>query len=104
MQESLHFNMCNFPSSYTFDSEVPGLNVSIAETFSPTLRYVSRHWSRHFLNAKNDTDDLICGLKEFLRNTLLFWIEAMNLIGAKSECPSLLKEVESWVERVSEDV
>jgi hypothetical protein len=40
MQESLHFNMCNLPSSYIFDSEVPGLNASIDETFSPTLRYV----------------------------------------------------------------
>jgi hypothetical protein len=69
MQESLHFNMCNLPSSYVFDSEVPGLNASIDKTFSPTLRYVSRHWARHLLRAvpaKNDTDDLFCGLKDFL--------------------------------------
>jgi len=103
MQESLHFNMCNLPSSYMFDSEVPGLNADIDKTFSPTLRYVSRHWARHLLSAvtvENDTDSLLCGLKDFLCNKLLFWIEAMNLIGAKSECSSSLNDAECWFKRV----
>jgi len=103
MQESLHFNMCNLPSSYVFDCDLPGLNISIDRAFTPTVRYVSRHWARHLLRAvpaKNDTDDLFCGLKDFLCNKLLFWIEAMNLIGAKSECSSLLMDAESWVEKV----
>ena len=50
--------------------------------------------------AENETDDPICGLKDFLDNKLLFWIEGMNLIGAKTECSSLLKDAESWIERV----
>jgi len=103
MQESLHFNMCNFPSSYIFDSEVPGLNASIDKMFTPTLRYVSRRWARHLLRtvpAKNDADDLFCGLKNFLCNKLLFWMEAMNLLDAKHECSLLLKDAESWLKRV----
>ena len=103
MHKSLHFNMCNLPSSYIFDSEVPGLNASIDTAFSPTLQYASRQWARHLLRAEpaeNDSDDLLSGLKDFLDNKLLFWIEAMNLIGAKSECSSLLKDAESWLERV----
>ena len=103
MQESLHFNMCDLPSSYLFDSEVPVLNASIDKTFSLTLRYVSRHWARHLLRAvpaTDDTDELFCGLKDFVCDKLLFWIEAMNLIGAKTECSSLLKDAESWLEMV----
>ena len=50
--------------------------------------------------ATDDTDDLFCGLKDFLCDKLLFWIEAMNLIGAKTECSSLLKDAESWLEMV----
>jgi len=103
IQESLHFNICNLRSSYVFDSEVPGLITSVDKTFTPTLRYVSGHWARHLLRAvpaKNDADNLFCDLKVFLCNRLLFWIEAMNLIGAKSECSSLLKDAESWVEKV----
>jgi hypothetical protein len=66
-----------------------------------------RHWASHLVQvvpAKNDADDLICDLKDFLCNTLLFWIESMNLIGTKSECSSLLKDVELWAERVSQNV
>jgi len=103
MQNSLHFNMCNLPSSYVFDSEVPGLYVSIEKTFPPTLRYVLGHWARHLLRtvpAERETDDLLWGLRDFLCNKLLFWIEAMNLIGRKYDCPSLLKDAASWVAMV----
>jgi len=103
MQESLHFNMCNLPSSYIFDSEVPGLDASIGKAITPTLQYVSRHWARHLLwavSAKNDASDLLCGLKSFLCNKLLFWMEVMNLLGEISECSSLLKDAECWLERV----
>jgi hypothetical protein len=103
MQKSLHFNMCRLPSSYVFDSEVSGLKDSVGEIFSPLLRYVSRHWARHLLRAlpaENDTDDLLCDLKYFLDNKLLFWMEAMNLIGAQIECSSLLRNVECWLERI----
>ena len=103
MQESLHFNMCNLPSSYLFDSEVPCLEFAINKAFSPTLRYVSKHWARHLLQAvppRSETDTLFCALKNFLCDKLLFWIEAMNLIGGKYECSSLLKDAESWVEGV----
>jgi hypothetical protein len=103
MQNSLDFNMCRLPSSYVFDSELPWLKASVDEIFSPLLRYVSRHWARHLfraLPAENDTDDLLCNLKSFLDNKLLFWMEAMNLIGAKIECSSLLKNAECWLEGV----
>jgi len=103
IMQKLQFNMCSLPSSYLFDSEVSGLNARIIETFTPTLRYVLRHWARHLLqskHARNDTDELFCSLEDFMCNKLLFWIEAMNLIGAKSECSSLLRDAESWLQQV----
>ena len=103
MHKFLHFNMCNLLSSYMFDSEVPGLKASVDRAFSQTLRYASRQWARHLIRAVpvgNDTDNLLFDLKDFLDHKLLFWIEAMNLIGATPECSSLLKDAQSWVERV----
>ena len=103
MQASLRFNMCDLPSSYVFDCDVPGLDASIDKAFTPTLRYVSRHWARHLLRAApamNETDDLLCGLKDFLCKKLMFWMEAMNLISGKYECSSLLSDAESWLQRV----
>ena len=85
--QSLHFNMCNLLSSYVLDSEVPGLKISINKAFSTTLRYASRHWAGHLLRAmapKNETDDLVCALKDFLCDKLLFWIETTS--GHFSQC------------------
>jgi hypothetical protein len=96
-------NMCNLPSSHIFDSDVPELNASIHKAFSLTLRYVLRHWARNLLqsaSAADHTDDLFYRLKDFLPNKLLFWMEAMNLLGAKFECSSLLKDAEYWLETV----
>ena len=103
MHKSLCFNMYDLPSSYIFDSDVPGLKASIDSTFSLSLRYASRHWAKHLVRAnpaENDNGDLLCGLKDFLDNRLLFWMEAMNLIDAKNECFSLLRDAASWLESV----
>ena len=61
-------------------------------------RHSVRLCERHLRRARpagNGADDLICGLKNFLDNKLLFWMEGMNLIGAKYECSPLLKDAES---------
>jgi hypothetical protein len=62
MNGSLHFNMCNLPSSYVFDSEVPGLNISINKTFSICVKALGEASTP----AKNEADDLLYGLKDFL--------------------------------------
>ena len=106
MQQSLHFNMCYLPSSFVFDDEVPGLSDTITDTLSPTLQYSSRHWARHLVRAEpvkhvnSEADGLSFDLKQFLCDKLLFWIEIMNLIGAKFEMASLLRDAESWLRRV----
>ena len=102
MKECLHFNMCALPSSYVFDHDVNGLESLIQRTFTPTVRYVSRHWASHLLRAvaAKNGGDLVCNLKDFLCDKLLFWIEAMNLIGAKGECSSILEDAESWLKKV----
>ena len=103
MHVLLHFNMCNLESSYTFDCDVPLFNDRVQQNIPPTLQYASRQWARHLLWAvptDNDANDLFCGLNDFLCHKLLFWIEAMNLIGAKSECHPLLQHAQDWLKKV----
>lgn len=103
MHKSLHFNVHDLDSSYIFDSDVPELSDRMLKKLTPTLRYASRHWARHLFRAapaENDTDDLFLCLNEFMCDKLLFWIEAMNLIGAQFECSPMLNEAEDWFKRV----
>jgi len=102
MQKWLHFNMCNLPSSYIFDSDVPDLS-DRKHKLTPTLKYASCHWARHLFQAtpaENDSNDLFLHLNDFMCDKLLFWIEAMNLMGATFECSQLLKDAEDWLKRV----
>jgi hypothetical protein len=103
MAEFLHFNMCGLDSSYVFDSDVSGLSDRKHKNLSATLRYASQCWAKHLFQAmptENDTNDLLLCLNNFMSNKLLFWIEAMNLIGAVFECSPLLKDAEDWLKGV----
>jgi hypothetical protein len=103
IMRKLDFNICDLDSSYIFDSDVPELSDWTRTKLTPTLRYASRHWARHLFQAapaESDTNDLFLCLNDFMCNKLLFWMEAMNLIGAIIECSSLLKEAEHWFKRV----
>ena len=103
MLKLLHFNMCELDSSYVFDSDVPGLSDWRDRKITSTLQYASRCWAKHLFRAvptENDTNDLLLCLNNFMSHKLLFWIEAMNLIGAKFECSPLLKDAKDWLKRV----
>ena len=103
MLEFLHFNMCGLESSYVFDSDVPELSDRKHKNLTSTLRYASQCWAKHLCQAvpaENDTNDLFLSLKKFMTDKLLFWIEAMNLIGVVFECSPLLKDAQDWLNRV----
>ncbi|EDR10615.1 WD-40 repeat-containing protein [Laccaria bicolor S238N-H82] len=102
IMRKLCFNICNLKSSFEFDSDVPGLDQEKLRNLPPVLQYASQHWATHLSQAApvdNDTNELLQFLDDFLCNKLLFWIEAMNLIDAKFECASLLKNAEEWVNK-----
>ena len=102
MLKFLHFNMCGLESSYVFDSDVSELSHRKDKNITSTLRYASQCWAKHLFKAvpaKDNTNDLLLCLNKFMSDKLLFWIEAMNLIGAVLECSPLLKDAKNWLNR-----
>ena len=98
MMSNLRFNICNLPSSFLLDSEVPGLAQLVQSNISDVLTYCCRHWSKHLAKATlNDHDDLHPRIRDFLHIHVLFWIEAMNLLGSSHQCPSMLQQAHEWV-------
>ena len=88
MKSKLKFNICNLPSSFLFDSEVADLTDRVNENISEVLRYSCRHWAHH---TRAQADSLQEWISEFLKIRVLFWIEAMNLLGSSGQCsPNLL--------------
>jgi hypothetical protein len=104
MQASLHFNMCKLPSSYLFDSEVDGLDLSIKENIVNVvgLEYACRYWTSHLVQVLIDSEDsqrLRDKLLKFSQEKILYWFEVMNLLGAKADCYDGVNTVAGWVNK-----
>ena len=98
MMSNLRFNICNLPSSFLLDAEVPGLAHLVQKNISDVLAYCCRSWSQHLAQAaSNDRDDLLPCIQDFFPMHVLFWIEAMNLLQSSHQCPSMLQQAREWV-------
>jgi len=98
MMPKLHFNICDLPSSFLLDSEVPEIMQLVQKNIGDILTYCCRYWSQHLTrSASNDRDDLRACIQIFFPMHVLFWIEAMNLLQSSKQCPSMLHRACEWV-------
>ena len=102
MNKQLCFNICGLPSSFLYDHEVDGLKDQIKERFDDVLCYSCRYWGHHLSKAesKDNKEELLQLLVAFLDTKLLFWIEAMNLVGSKGKCIGQLQDAVEWLQKV----
>ena len=102
MKSGLQFNMGNIMSSFLFDHDnTVALTEQVNQNISAVLRYSVHHWTHHLPSPKLiDTNNLCCCISEFLEIRVLFWIEAMNLLGLSSQCTLMLQYVRQWVLKV----
>ena len=101
-RSGLRFNMGNIASSFLFDRDnTVVLSEQVNQNISAVLRYSSRYWTHHLpLPQLINTDDLCCFILEFLQIRVLFWIEAMNLLGLRNQCTPMLQIARQWVSKV----
>ena len=101
MMTGLHFNICDLPSSFLLDSEVP--NLQVKKKISETLKYVCQYWAQHMVKATpSEHKALQAHIVNFLHTHVLFWIEAMNLLKVTSQCARMLQGVHEWIVKVRE--
>ncbi|THU92012.1 WD40 repeat-like protein, partial [Dendrothele bispora CBS 962.96] len=81
MNKQLKFNMCDLPSSFLADRDVPNINQTIEEKINEGLWYSCNFWGFHLTNANSHEGEVIETFKKFMDEKILFWIEAMNLLG-----------------------
>jgi hypothetical protein len=99
MMTGLHFNICDLPSSFLLDSEVP--NLQVKKKISETLKYACQYWAQHMVKATPSEHKALQGhIVNFLHTCVLFWIEAMNLLKVTSQCARMLQGVHKWILKV----
>ncbi|KAJ7696291.1 hypothetical protein B0H17DRAFT_407217 [Mycena rosella] len=103
MNKSLHFNLCNLPSSFLFDEDDKGLADQVETNINSELRYACRHWAMHLASVRHDRQEdmqLSALLLNFYKLNVLFWMEAMNLLKLKSDCHLALNLARTWALQV----
>ena len=101
MNADLRFNICNLPSSFLLDDEVPDLSCRVQENIGSAVEYSSRFWAQHLYRVDcSDQEAQRSQLCDFLRVRVLFWIESMNLLGSKAQCTPMLQRAREWVVKV----
>jgi hypothetical protein len=96
---SLCFNICNLPSSFLFDSEVP--NLQVEDKICAALRYACQYWAEHMAQATPiELKAIQAHIVDFLHTHVLFWIEAMNLLQMSSQCSRILLKVRDCILKV----
>jgi len=96
MKSHLRFNICELPSSFLLDSEVPDLKHRIRANIRDSIRYSCLHWAQHFAQTLSDSD----GRREigdFLQLKVLFWIEVVNLLDSRARCVPMLQQARKCI-------
>ncbi|KAG8740896.1 hypothetical protein FRC10_003784 [Ceratobasidium sp. 414] len=97
MKQSLRFNICNLESSYLLDEDVPDLLACIDNTISSHLSYACSHWADHLCEAGTE-GGLVDSLGDFFYNSVLFWLEVLNLKKCIGSGITVLAKVHKWLQ------
>jgi len=102
MKSGLRINMGNVPSSFLFDCDnTTVLSEQVNQNINAVLRYSSCHWAHHLPSPQLVNTNILCHcISDFLQIRVLFWIEAMNLLGLCNQCTPMLQHARQWVLKV----
>ncbi|KAG9085627.1 hypothetical protein FS749_004281 [Ceratobasidium sp. UAMH 11750] len=97
MNESLRFNICDLESSYMLDADVPNLSGRVDNAVPSHLFYACSHWGDHLSEVEAE-EALVAPLHAFLSNSMLFWLEVLNLRKCIGVGITMLANVQKWLQ------
>ena len=86
----LHFNMCSLESSIA-----KNIQATTKSTIPRLVSYSCQYWADHLVHAPSDKT-LIKAVEFVMYEKLLFWLEAMSLLGKTYEAYLTLRRALAW--------
>ncbi|KAJ7059594.1 WD40-repeat-containing domain protein [Mycena amicta] len=80
LNAQLRFNICRLMSSNILNSDIVDLPTRIHSNISLELSYAVRFWAHH-LSGAMPCSELVEELTTFFSRSLLFWLEALSVLG-----------------------
>ncbi|KAJ7236443.1 hypothetical protein B0H12DRAFT_1140412 [Mycena haematopus] len=95
LDKRLKFNICDLPTSYLRNIDMPEFQWRLDNYIPSHLRYVTQFWIYHLANT---TYDLSRGqeVEKLLFKKFLFWLEVLSLLGMLAYGQQALTELMIW--------
>ncbi|KIO01502.1 hypothetical protein M404DRAFT_149928, partial [Pisolithus tinctorius Marx 270] len=98
LAKELRFNICRLENSYLSNSQIPDLPERIQSNMPQHLSYSCKFWAEHLEMAKFDSC-LATSLQGIVESEkIVFWIEALSLLGALGSAESSLAITARWLQ------
>ena len=103
MIKQLCFNICKLKDSRLANADVHDLRLRVRKNISDSLQYSSLYWSNHLCFNSDRRDQRVWeSLRKFFEGLyVLFWIEALSVMGMVSICVPSLRRVILTLVKVS---
>jgi NACHT domain len=98
MLDNLEFNICKLESSYLANSDVPDLELRIAEHIPPALSYACVYWAHH-LEHLTFGHDIFNKLRSLFETKFLFWLEVLSIKSSVRLASPALSSLSTWLQR-----
>jgi hypothetical protein len=95
MENHLCFDICQFPSSYMRNDQVPDLDRLVAERIPSRLVYSCWFWADHVVATPVERE-LLNRVKSFLEANFLYWLEVMSITKMLGAAPDSLRRIAQW--------
>ncbi|KAJ6541156.1 hypothetical protein DFH09DRAFT_1041449, partial [Mycena vulgaris] len=99
MHKELRFNICDLPTSYLRNLEMPDFKWWLNTNIPQHLRYACRFWVDH-IAATSYCPDRALVVENFLLKQFLFWLEVLSLLGIMENAPRALSKLILWTTEV----
>jgi len=99
MSDRLERNLLSLPS-YALNSEVEDLDARIKDRISLALQYACQSWHNHLTRTAGDVSSIISGLRLFLEEKFLAWLEVVSVLGAVRGAVVALEKLIPWLKEV----
>ncbi|KAH7926348.1 WD40 repeat-like protein [Leucogyrophana mollusca] len=106
MLNHLKRDVCDLGEPYKLNSEVVDLSERCERSMGEAVRYACRYWAHHLSRVPHESrlnEPLIATLRTFTRSTtLLYWLEALSLLGTFSNVVAMLRDTIQWLRELPE--
>ena len=103
MEERLKRNICDL-DDYIILSEVNNISILQKEYIGDALEYSCRFWAKHLAeipSSGHDVEEVHRAIDKFFTIHLLFWIEALTIMGSLGVSVYAINDVQQWYNSVS---